>query len=94
LLYDCSLLDAHDGITFRGRTIPDLVANLPKAKNGSEPLPEAVYWLLLTGNYPSESEIIELQNDLRKREAIPQRTMDLIKSLPRDTHPMTMLSMG
>jgi len=94
MLYDCSLLDAHEGIRFRGRTIPDLVANLPKAPNGTEPLPEGVYWLLLTGNYPTDSEMKEFQADLRSREAIPQRTMDLIKGMPRDTHPMTMLSMA
>ena len=94
MLYDCSLLDAHEGIRFRGRTIPDLVENLPKAQNGTEPLPEGVYWLLLTGNYPTESELKEFQADLRSREAIPQRTIDLIKGLSRDTHPMTMLSMA
>jgi len=94
MLYDCSLLDAHSGIRFRGRTIPDLVNNLPKAQNGTEPLPEAVFWLLLTGNYPTQSEFTEFQNDLKKREEIPQRTIDLIKSLPRDTHPMSMLSIG
>jgi len=48
----------------------------------------------MTGNYPTESELKEFQADLKRREALPQRTLDLIKSLPTTTHPMTMLSMG
>lgn len=94
MLYDCSAQDAYDGIKFRGGSIPELCANTPKAEGGSEPLPEGVYWLLMTGNYPTQAELTEFQADLKTREAIPQRTMDLIKSMPKETHPMTMLSMG
>ena len=76
MVYDCSLLDKIEGIRFRGRTIPDLVENIPKAPDGEEPLPEGVYWLLLTGNYSTQSELAELQADLKRREALPQRTID------------------
>ena len=94
MFYDASLLDSMEGIRFRGQTIPDLAKYLPKAEGGTEPLPEGVYYLLLTGKYPNAAEFAEFQNDLRSREAIPQRTMDLIKSLPRDTHPMSAISMA
>ena len=94
MLYDTSLLDPMEGIRFRGNTIPDLCKNLQKAKGGSEPLPEAVFWTLLTGRYPTDAEFKEFQEDVLSRGEIPQRTVDLIKALPRDNHPMASLSMA
>jgi len=94
MLYDTSSLDPMEGIRFRGATIPDLVANLQKAPGGTEPLPEGVLWLLLTGKYPTDAQFKEFSADLKSRETIPQRTIDMIRALPRDTHPMTMLSMA
>ena len=49
LVTETSLLDAQDGIRFRRRTIPELRAQLPKVKGGSEPLPEALFYLMLVG---------------------------------------------
>ena len=40
LVTETSLLDAQEGIRFRGYTIPELQQKLPKANGGSEPLPE------------------------------------------------------
>ncbi len=40
LVTETSLLDAQDGIRFRGYSIPELQKKLPKAEGGSEPLPE------------------------------------------------------
>ena len=39
LVTETSLLDANEGIRFRGYSIPELQEKLPKAKDGSEPLP-------------------------------------------------------
>merc|ERR1712217_86677 len=47
LVYETSLLDAEEGIRFRGLSIPECQEKLPKAKGGNEPLPEALLWLLL-----------------------------------------------
>ena len=44
------------GIRFRGYTIPDCQEKLPKAKGGQEPLPEGLFWLLLTGDIPTEEQ--------------------------------------
>ena len=49
LVWEGSVLDPIEGIRFRGRTIPDIQKELPKAPGGEEPLPEALFWLLLTG---------------------------------------------
>jgi len=53
MVYETSLLDAHEGIRFRGYTIPELQAKLPKAPDGTEPLPEALLWTLLTSEIPT-----------------------------------------
>ena len=42
MLYETSELDAHDGIRFRGNTIPELREKLPKVDGGKEPLPEGL----------------------------------------------------
>ena len=44
------------GIRFRGFTIPECQEKLPKAKGGQEPLPEGLFWLLLTGDIPTEEQ--------------------------------------
>src|ERR1700753_2414945 len=49
LVTETSLLDAKEGIRFRGYTIPELQQKLPKAPNGNEPLPEGLFYLMLLG---------------------------------------------
>ena len=48
LVWEGSVLDAEEGIRFRGKTIPECQKELPKAPGGDEPLPEGLFWLLLT----------------------------------------------
>lgn len=59
LLYETSKLHNLDGITYRGKDLYTVRAQSPKAEGGSEPLPEAALWLLLTGEFPSVSELKE-----------------------------------
>src|SRR4028118_810052 len=54
LVTETSLLDAQEGIRFRGYTIPELQQKLPKADGGSEPLPEGLFHLMLLGELRSE----------------------------------------
>src|ERR1043165_7803690 len=49
LVSETSLLDAQEGIRFRGCSIPDLRKQLPKADGGDEPLPEGLFYLMLIG---------------------------------------------
>lgn len=48
LVWEGSVLDAEEGIRFRGKTIPECQKELPRAPGGDEPLPEGLFWLLLT----------------------------------------------
>ena len=92
MFYLCSALDPHNGIRLRGLSIPELQEALPKIEH--EPLPEATFWLLLTGEVPSAEQVKALQQDLLSREAIPSETQELVKSIAKTQHPMTALSIA
>ena len=47
LVTETSVLDADEGIRFRGYTIPECQELLPKAPGGEEPLPEGILSYLL-----------------------------------------------
>ncbi len=67
LLYETSKLHHLYGINYRGHDLPAIMKNVPKAKGGAEPIPEGVLWLLLTGDFPSESETTEFVEEMYKR---------------------------
>ena len=57
LVTETSVLDPDEGIRFRGYSIPECQKLLPKAAGGEEPLPEGLFWLLLTGEVPSQEQV-------------------------------------
>src|ERR1700761_6409690 len=57
LVSETSLLDAQEGIRFRGYPIPELQQKLPKAQGGPEPLPEGLFHLMLLGELPTEDDV-------------------------------------
>ena len=57
LVTETSVLDPEEGIRFRGYSIPECQGLLPTAPGGSEPLPEGLFWLLLTGQVPTEAQV-------------------------------------
>eukprot|EP00775_Hariotina_reticulata_P012774 gene12774-12902_t len=89
MLWETSLLDAEEGIRFRGYSIPELQATLPGAKENGEPLPEGLLWLLLTGEVPNKAQVKSLSEDLRKRSALPAHVKTTLEALPITAHPMT-----
>lgn len=94
LFHDLSKLDAQSGITFRGYSIPECDKLLTKAdeKNATQPLPEAMLWLLLTGEVPTEKQTRDLVADLADRGNLTEDCVKFIQSLPKEMHGMTMLS--
>jgi len=89
LVTETSLLDAQEGIRFRGYTIPELQQKLPKAPNGSEPLPEGLFHLMLVGELPDEDDVQHITNVWQRRSHVPNHVFDTIEALPVNTHPMT-----
>jgi citrate synthase len=97
MYYETSLLDAQEGIRFRGYSIPELQNLLPThaGKPGSgEPVPEALIWLLLTSEIPTVEQTKSLTADLLRRSKLPAHVEPLIRSFPKTMHPMTQLSMA
>jgi len=94
LVTETSALDPMEGIRFRGHTIPDLEKKLPHAEGGESPLPEGLFWLLLTGDLPSADETREVTTAWRANEALPEHLKRTLDAMPVSAHPMTQLSIG
>ena len=89
LVSETSLLDAREGIRFRGFSIPELQKKLPKATNGNEPLPEGLFYLMLIGELPTENDVNDITNAWQRRSHVPNHVFDAIEALPKSSHPMT-----
>ncbi len=89
LVTETSLLDAQEGIRFRGYTIPELRAKLPRVPGGSEPLPEGLFYLMLIGELPTEEDVHHVTSVLQRRSHVPNHVFDTIEALPVTAHPMT-----
>jgi citrate synthase len=94
MVWETSALDPMEGIRFRGFTIPELQQKLPKAPGSTEPLPEGIFYLLLTGEIPTYEDCVEITEEWRKRSALPKYLLDVMKAVPADTHPMTQFSLA
>ncbi len=94
LVSETSLLDAQEGIRFRGYTIPELRAKLPRVPGGSEPLPEGLFYLMLIGELPSEEDVQHVTSLLQRRSHVPNHVFATIEALPLNTHPMTQFVIG
>jgi citrate synthase len=94
LVTETSLLDAQEGIRFRGYTIPELQEKLPKAPGGGEPLPEGLFYLMLIGELPTEEDVAHLTSVWQRRSHVPQHVFNTIDALPLSAHPMTMYVTG
>ena len=94
LVTETSLLDAQEGIRFRGYTIPELQEKLPKAEGGSEPLPEALFYLMLLGELPTQQDAEHISGIWQRRSHVPNHVFATIDALPLHTHPMTMFVVG
>lgn len=94
LVWEGSVLDPDEGIRFHGRTIADCQRELPKGPTGTQMLPEAMFWLLLTGEVPSTEAVRAFSAELAARSTLPPHIISLFKSFPADMHPMTQLSVA
>lgn len=94
LVTETSLLDANEGIRFRGYSIPELRDHLPKAPGGVEPLPEGLFYLMLIGELPTEADVQYLSSMWARRSHVPNYVFDAIEALPITAHPMTMFNIG
>jgi len=94
MVCETSMLDPKVGVKYRGYTLKECNEKLPKWGSSKIGLPEAAFWLLLTGEMPTDAQVKALNVELHKRETLPKSVTSMIDSLSKDVHPMTQLSMG
>ncbi|MEP0814328.1 MAG: citrate (Si)-synthase [bacterium] len=81
LICDTSLVEPDTGLVIRGYPILDI----------KDKLPEEIFWLLVTGELPSKEELEDLQKNLAERKGVPAYIWDVLRAMPKGTHPMVML---
>ncbi|KAL1116680.1 hypothetical protein AAG570_005152 [Ranatra chinensis] len=93
LVTETSHLDPEEGIEFRNYSIPECQKLLPKAQGGEEPLPEGLFWLLMTGDVPTKAQVDSLSKSWAERAELPPHVVTMLNNFPAQSiHPMTQLS--
>ncbi len=92
LISDISHLDPNHGIRYRGYSLFEVLEKLPKPKNAEMPYVEGLFFLLLTGDIPTEEEVNDMIDEFNKRRILPRYVYDVIDAFPCNSHPMTIFS--
>jgi citrate synthase len=92
LLTDISFVDPAEGIRFRGMSIPELLKALPKARASKMPLVGGLYYLLMVGEVPTKEQALEVEAEWGKRAVVPDYVYKMLKTMPKETHPMILFS--
>jgi citrate synthase len=85
MICDTSLVEPDKGLIIRG---------IPLLEGLTEKWPEEIFWLLLTGELPTEEEKNGLSQEYAARSDVPGYVWDVLRSMPEDSHPMAMLNTG
>ncbi|MBV6393917.1 MAG: Citrate synthase [Anaerolineales bacterium] len=94
LLTDVSYVDSSEGIRFRGLSIPEVLKRLPKARGTKIPLVGGLYYLLMVGEVPTMEEAMAVEDEWDKRAEIPDYVYKMLKTMPKDAHPMILLNLA
>jgi citrate synthase len=78
-------VSSNAGLTYRGYDVHEMAGKAPF---------EEVAFLLLHGELPRASELESFSKQLSAERELPRQAIDLLRLLPRDTHPMDMLRTG
>ena len=92
LVTDISFVDPAEGIRFRGMSIPEVLKALPKARGAKMPLVGGLYYLLMIGEVPAKEQALEVEAEWARRAVVPDYVFKMLKSMPKETHPMTLFS--
>jgi citrate synthase len=84
MICDTSEVSPEKGLIIRGIPLLEI----------TDKLPEEIFWLLVTGELPSADELKGLQKDLTARAGVPAYVWDVMRAMPKDAHPMAMISVG
>lgn len=92
LITDISYLDPYEGIRYRGYTLPEVFEKLPKPEGCKMPYVEGLFYLLLTGDIPTENQVADVIYDSVNRRQLPRYVYEVIDAFPNNSHPMVILS--
>jgi citrate synthase len=84
LVCDTSVVPPDKGLIIRGTPIGEL----------KDQLPEAVFYLLVTGEMPDNEALEDLKKDLKSRSEVPDYVWKTLEAMPKGSHPMVMFSLG
>ena len=92
LVTDISFVDPAEGIRFRGKSIPEVLKALPKPRGAKIPYVGGLYYLLMVGEVPTREQAQQVEAEWASRSEVPDYVYKMLKSMPKETHPMTLLS--
>lgn len=92
LVTDISYVDPAEGIRFRGMSIPEVLSKLPKPDGAEMPYVGGLFYLLLIGSVPTKRQAEAVEREWARRAKVPGYVFKTLKAMPKDTHPMTLLS--
>ena len=92
LVTDISYLDPQEGIRYRGYTLPEVFKKLPKPAGAEMPYVEGLYFLLLTGDVPTDTQVADVADDFNKRRILPRYVYEVIDAFPSCSPPMAIFS--
>ncbi|MBI5533638.1 MAG: citrate (Si)-synthase [Deltaproteobacteria bacterium] len=82
MVCDTSSVPPDRGLLIRGRPIGEL----------TDKLPEEIFYLLLTGELPNKEELAALQKDFAARAKVPEYVWNVLRAMPKTSHPMAMFN--
>jgi citrate synthase len=92
MVTDISFVDPATGIKFRGMSIPEVLEKLPKPDGAAIPYVGGLFYLLLLGEIPTKVQAEEVEAEWAKRSEVPVHVFDMLRAMPKDTHPMVLSS--
>jgi citrate synthase len=92
MVSDISYVDPGTGIKFRGYSIPEVLEKLPKPDGAELPFVGGLFHLLMTGEIPTTADAQEVEADWARRSNVPGYVYSMLRTMPKDTHPMVLLS--
>jgi len=84
LICDTSEVSPEKGLIIRGIPLLEI----------TDKIPEEIFYLLVTGELPTEADTKDLQAEFTKRAGVPSYVWDVMRAMPEDAHPMAMISVG
>lgn len=92
MVTDISFVDPATGIKFRGLSIPEVLSKLPRPRGAKMPYVGGLYYLLMIGEIPTRAQAEEVEAEWGKRAVVPEHVFKMLRAMPRETHPMVLLS--